>query len=336
MSHTTDGRVFQLVPPSYRDYKGGEITLLRPAGFNSNPDYDQYMVRFKDGTIRTVPVCEIEGFNGELPDVVYWMDRNKQGLYEEGVLYSLEDLKDPDVLKACGDMTIEELTKTLDDGEQVDGYFWGDDSFSLRRVNTYREVYDLLTWAGYDACSTYAASELDAEYPSFVDPKYQLSSKVYEISCGTSFYLANDDYSIMCDKYAGLFGLKGEDLEYTPTKNETVGFYIQNELFPSNELNENFTFEDYIRILKEQEVVPEFAFISINVDGQERYWTFDSVFQLETEWHSENCDLPANDDYVIYFVKDGDADKGISKKTPITFEGLLEKIGIDTGISNSI
>lgn len=64
-------------------------------------------------------------------------------------------------------------------------------------------------------------------------------------------------------------------------------------------------------------------FTTINVDGVEITRTFSTVEELEKEWRSENCDLPANDDRVIYAEV-----YGLRLHYPTIFEELLDELGV--------
>lgn len=69
------------------------------------------------------------------------------------------------------------------------------------------------------------------------------------------------------------------------------------------------------------------SFNSINIDGEERHFTFSSVAELETEWFKENPNLPANDDFIVHFIFG--KEKRIFRDGEFSFETMLSNLGID-------
>lgn len=63
-------------------------------------------------------------------------------------------------------------------------------------------------------------------------------------------------------------------------------------------------------------------FKSTNIDGKERKWVFSDETELESEWLSDDCDLPANDDRIY------DVQVGTSLPAVFTFEELLRYLEI--------
>lgn len=66
-------------------------------------------------------------------------------------------------------------------------------------------------------------------------------------------------------------------------------------------------------------------FNTINCEGIEKHWEFNSVKELEDEWKGK-CDLPANDDVLVSVDIDGET-KEIPKGA--YFEDLLTMVGIE-------
>ena len=64
-------------------------------------------------------------------------------------------------------------------------------------------------------------------------------------------------------------------------------------------------------------------FTTINVDGVEVAREFKTIKELTQEYYSDNCDLPANDDKIVYAELDG-----IRLYYPQFFEDLIEELGI--------
>ncbi len=76
------------------------------------------------------------------------------------------------------------------------------------------------------------------------------------------------------------------------------------------------------------------TFKSQNVDGEIRNWKFNSAKELEDEWNSAECDVPANDDPIWDVEIDGKAD--LKEATferigtdSVWFEDLLTYVGIN-------
>lgn len=64
-------------------------------------------------------------------------------------------------------------------------------------------------------------------------------------------------------------------------------------------------------------------FTTINVDGVEITRTFNTVEEIRKEWYSEDCNLPSNDDEVVYAEIDG-----MQLHYPSIFEELLDELGV--------
>lgn len=64
-------------------------------------------------------------------------------------------------------------------------------------------------------------------------------------------------------------------------------------------------------------------FTTINVDGLKVSREFENIRDLKNEYYSSNCDLPANDDEVIYAELYG------NQLQISTFEDLLQELGIE-------
>lgn len=64
-------------------------------------------------------------------------------------------------------------------------------------------------------------------------------------------------------------------------------------------------------------------FTTINVDGVEVTREFDTVEDLKRVFYSEDCDLPAGDDEVIYAELDG-----VQLHYPGIFDDLIFELGI--------
>lgn len=65
-------------------------------------------------------------------------------------------------------------------------------------------------------------------------------------------------------------------------------------------------------------------FTTINVDGLEITREFKTIKELKNEYYSDNCDLPANDDEVVFAEFDGER-----LHYPKTFEDLMDELGVD-------
>jgi hypothetical protein len=65
-------------------------------------------------------------------------------------------------------------------------------------------------------------------------------------------------------------------------------------------------------------------FTTINVDGLEITREFKTIKALKNEYYSNDCDLPANDDEVVFAEVDG-----VQLHYPKTFEDLIDELGID-------
>ena len=60
-------------------------------------------------------------------------------------------------------------------------------------------------------------------------------------------------------------------------------------------------------------------FTTINVDGLEVTRQFKTIRELKNEYYSDNCDLPANDDKIIFAEINGEQLQGVK-----TFEELMD------------
>ena len=65
-------------------------------------------------------------------------------------------------------------------------------------------------------------------------------------------------------------------------------------------------------------------FITINVDGLEVTREFKTIKELAQEYYSDNCDLPANDDKIVYAEYDG-----CRLYYPKIFEELIDELNIN-------
>lgn len=63
------------------------------------------------------------------------------------------------------------------------------------------------------------------------------------------------------------------------------------------------------------------TFKSMNVDEEIREWKFNDAKELEDEWNSERCNVPANDDPIWDVIIDGKEDLA---------EATFERIGTDS------
>ena len=64
-------------------------------------------------------------------------------------------------------------------------------------------------------------------------------------------------------------------------------------------------------------------FTTINVDGVEVTREFKSIKDLRKEYYSDDCDLPANDDKIVYAEVEG-----CKLHYPKIFEDLIDELGI--------
>ena len=79
---------------------------------------------------------------------------------------------------------------------------------------------------------------------------------------------------------------------------------------------------EYQQILKERASHSHIFFVSLNIDSDVVTWDFDTVEEIEEEWWSDECSLPANDDLIIYAAYDG-------KKIKCNdFEDMLAALGV--------
>lgn len=167
-----------------------------------------------------------------LSEELFWMDRNKQGLYEEGYLLTKEQL-----LKET-DFTEKDLL-LFGKENLLDGAYSGDDTYTVEKLSSLSEVKTKLTWADFKYTESYAASELCQEYPDYVDEKYRIGMVVYNATGTTAEYLPNS-----CDKndtvfrYCSVLGLDPEkDIEYHYSEEELAIIAISYFLY-NNELTE--------------------------------------------------------------------------------------------------
>lgn len=71
-------------------------------------------------------------------------------------------------------------------------------------------------------------------------------------------------------------------------------------------------------------------FKTINVDGRECDWEFETVAILEREWWNPDCWLPANDDPLLAAEVDG---QQFEIPNGAWFEDLLTMVGIDIWVA---
>lgn len=270
----------------------------------------------------TIKDLHDKGLSGKLPEELYWVNRNQQGLYESGYVYTKEQVIE-DLLFSDEDL------KMLDENERVDGAFWGDDTYIVERVETYEELFNLMTWAGYDIENTWATGDLDQiEYPDFVDEQFQLvSNYVYEITGYTASYMAGSgSENPTFTKYVELMGIPADELQYNPTDEEIVRFNV------AQALHDNPCLEviDYLNIVRTSEVsfptLPNgICFISTNLDGKEVGWVFKNKDALKEAWEV-GIEVPANDDKINWLSIDGREKELVGDWT---FEDLAKHLGIE-------
>lgn len=78
------------------------------------------------------------------------------------------------------------------------------------------------------------------------------------------------------------------------------------------------------------------AFKYYNIEGEKKYQEYDDIKALETEWWSDECNCPANDDEMIeIFINDKDKTMEIRNYVfekittdTIWFEDLLNYLGV--------
>ena len=79
---------------------------------------------------------------------------------------------------------------------------------------------------------------------------------------------------------------------------------------------------EYHQILNERASHSHIFFVSLNIDSKVVTWDFDTVEEIEKEWWSDECSLPANDDIIIYAAYDG------KKIECVDFEDMLAALGV--------
>lgn len=173
----------------------------------------------------------------ELNDL-FWMNRNLRGLDEVGYLLTGEQLKEE----------APEAYAIMEGAVEYACEYAGDDSYHVSRVFSEKEIKALMTWEEFDPQESHASGGLDYDYPAFVDKKYRLSRRVYNISGYTSTELpVSGGENPTVRKWMERLGLKEDDIAYKATQED----YIAMEL--SNLLQDNGTIEpeEYADVLKE-------------------------------------------------------------------------------------
>ena len=252
-----DGRKFTYEPTDEREKKmrsvlvGREAVLLRPVSLaETETKYvgQLFWVSFEGIGEVKVFAKDLKGFDGSLLEPLYWVDRNEEGLYESGYLLNRALLEEDYKHFTDEDYAL------MDKGESVEGAFWGDDTFTVSRVFTYEEVFNKLTWQGFELTESYAASGCgdELEYPDFVDKKYRYGEMfVYELTGYTCKETLGGDYNPVFDLYSEVFALKPEDLEYQPTTEELITYEIGQIV---HDENQELTLYDYCKILHNHRV----------------------------------------------------------------------------------
>ena len=64
-------------------------------------------------------------------------------------------------------------------------------------------------------------------------------------------------------------------------------------------------------------------FTTVNVDGMVVTREFNTLEEIRSDYYSDDCTLPANDDKVLYAELDG-----VQLHYPATFEDLIDELGI--------
>lgn len=183
---------------------------------------------------------------------LFWMNRNKQGLEEIGYLLTMEQLKEevPDAY--------EFFSKGCDLGGYgfADGYR-GDDTFLIQRVKSEKEVKDLLIWADFDMEESHATGGLDYDYPAFVDEKYRLGRRVYNITGYTDAVLPTSGCeNPTVKKWMERLGLTEEQICFKPTIDDRIAAELSNIL----EDNGTIALDEYKGVLQRYGAeVPKFV-----------------------------------------------------------------------------
>ncbi len=173
----------------------------------------------------------------KLDEKLYWLDRNEEGLYESGYLLTKEQLL------AETDFTEHEL-KLLDEGQEVEGAYWGNDTFTVKQLNSLEEVRAALTWEGMTICDTYACVEMSEEYPAFVADRFKLPVCVYECTGYTADHLPkSSDPNPTFLKYCEV--LKPEKLAIEATDIDEASAEISQSVHSGD-----LTVKEYTEILK--------------------------------------------------------------------------------------
>lgn len=112
------------------------------------------------------------------------------------------------------------------------------------------------------------------------------------------------------------------------------------EEYEKEDMKEGIYKPDFYDIVNENhcsiDLLP-IKFKSINIDGKEKDWEFDSRSELESGWNCPFVDLPANDDPVFHIELDGKEvwlggkpEKGeCDSDVSVWFEDILTYLGID-------
>lgn len=220
-------------------------------------------LREADGTIRdlSADADAMESINAawaeeqkrrdELKNL-FWMNRNLRGLDEIGYLLTGEQLmvEAPEAYEAM-----------MRGEEDYEGAYWGDDTYHIERIRSEKDVRSFMTWVGFEPQESHASGCLDYDYPAFVDEKYRLSRRVYEMTGYTAEILpksetANPTVEIWMKR----LGLNHNDISYKATKDDYIAMELSNILADDGVIAP----EEYAAVLKEYGVaVPEFVTYSV-------------------------------------------------------------------------
>ncbi len=179
-----------------------------------------------------------------LPERIFWLNMNDQGLNELGYPMTEEQLLSEFPNKVFFDAKSFLSGNTFEESE---GSFCGNNTFTVKEVKTRGELKSLMTWDMFDPQESHASGALNEEYPDFVHPDLRCSRYIYEFTGFTAEALPrSSDYNETVDRYCDMFRLDKESLSYMPTDHERAMKEISEPLYD----RENLTEEYYEEILK--------------------------------------------------------------------------------------
>lgn len=204
-----------------------------------------------------------------LPERIFWMNRNQQGLYESGCPMTLEQLKE----EFAGDDSFDlDVFLSGDTFKEMEGEFRGDDTFTIMEVQSLRQLKALMTWEDFDFEESHASGAMDEEYPDFVDESLRCSRYIYELTGYTRNELPlTGGKNPTVEKYCALLWLEEKDLEAKVTDFDRAKKDIADVLHYGEEL----TPERYNEILNDNHLD------YLTIDEREPDYTVRSYYDSE-------------------------------------------------------